>query len=139
MGNISSDITLYKIQNTISGPEDLVSRRVGVLTGSTAEEYIQETNMRAAYSYATINEAIQSLEAGGVDAVVHDRPILKYFQKHEAQDRVQVLDAVFDKQHYAWAMAPNSFLQESVNQALLTLEENGTIARIYQHWFGGTL
>jgi len=138
VGNISSDITMYKMQNTISGPEDLVSRRVGVLRGSTAEDYIQATNMRAAYSYTTINEAIQSLEAGGIDAVVHDRPILLYYQKNKAQDRVQVLDAVFDKQHYAWAMTQNSFLQESVNQALLTLEENGTIAQIYQHWFGGT-
>lgn len=137
VGNISSDITIYKMKNSISGPEDLVNRRVGVLAGSTAEEYIQQTSINAPYSYATINEAILSLVAGDVEAVVHDRPILKYHQKNETQAQVQVLDTVFDKQHYAWAMAQNSSLQESVNQALLSLEENGTLARIYQHWFGG--
>lgn len=136
VGNISSDITLHKLRNAISGPGDLVELRVGTLKGSTAEEYVKTITQNKLYLFATIEEAYQELIAGKLDAVVDDRPTLQYFQENKGKGKVKVLGATFAKQDYAFALTQNSPLREDLNRALLTLIENGTFAEIHEKWFG---
>ena len=136
IGNISSDITLHKLRNTISGPGDLAELRVGIVKGSTAEKYVKTISKNTLYAFSSTEGAYQGLIAGDLDAVVDDRPTLQYFQQHIGKGKVKVLDATFAKQHYAFAMAKNITLQEELNRALLTLIENGTFATIHGKWFG---
>ena len=136
VGNLSSDITLHKMRSTISGPGDLIELRVGMLKGSTAEEYVKTITQNKLYPFETLDEAYQWLIAGKLDAVIEDRPILQYFQENEGKGKVKVLGATFAKEDYAFALTQYSPLREDLNRALLTLLENGTFAEIHEKWFG---
>ena len=136
IGNISSNITLHELRTSISGPGDLVDRRVGVLAGSTAQKYVDGIAVQKLYSNESIEDAYQQLHDGQLDAIVHDRPTLQYYQEHGGKGKVKVLDATFAKQNYAIAMAQNSPYREEINRVLLELIENGRYSEIREAWFG---
>ena len=70
-------------------------------------------------SVANVEEALKTLAAGRVDAVVYDAPVLQYLIHQQYSDYLTLLPGTFERQDYAMAFSQGSKLRETINQALL--------------------
>ncbi|MCL6284693.1 transporter substrate-binding domain-containing protein [Ruegeria sp. 2012CJ41-6] len=132
---ITSVMTIEAITNSVNSVNDLYGRRIATIQGSTAAAFLDRRDLSYT-SYDGLDPLIASFEAGEIDAVVFDAPILSYYTSHEGKGIGIVTGAVFLRENYGIAFPTGSPLVEEVNQALLTLRENGTYDTIYRKWFG---
>lgn len=130
---LASSITVQNVQSMIQGPEDLANRRVGVVTGSTSADKMLEYRCRTK-NYQQIKTAIKDLEAGLLDAIVYDAPILQHIALHNPQ--VTVAEKLFAPQEIAIAVAAGSGMRETLNTSLLTLIESGQMNQMQAKWLG---
>lgn len=133
---VSSAMTVDRLQQRISGPDDLDGHRVATVEGTTAASYLETRRLRKLVESPNIDEAIAALEAGEVEAVVFDAPALLYYASHEGQGKVTMVGPVFQRQGYGIAFPSGSPLRDAVNQALLELREEGTFGKLYEKYFG---
>lgn len=135
IAEISSAITLNRLQSDISGFKDLAGKQVATVQGTTSESVVEEHGA-IAILVATPDEAYQLLEKGVVRAVVFDEPALLYYADHAGSGKVHVVGEPNQRQSYGIALSNGSPLREPINQAILKLYENGEYARLYKKWFG---
>ena len=62
---------------------------------------------------------LSALEAGRIDALVYDRPLLLWLVRERYSDSLRVLNASFDPQYYAIALPEGSKLRVPIDLALL--------------------
>ncbi|MDP5218314.1 transporter substrate-binding domain-containing protein [Ruegeria sp. 2205SS24-7] len=132
---ITSVMTVEAITNSVSSVNDLYGRRVATIQGSTAATFLDRRDLNYT-AYDGLGPMLADFEAGSLDAVVFDAPILSYYTSHEGTGVGVMTGAVFLRENYGIAFPTGSPLVEEVNQALLTLRENGTYDTIYRKWFG---
>lgn len=133
--SVSSALTVQKLENTIKGLESLNGKRVATVSGSTAAEYLANRPIKIR-KFDTVREVFNSLENNQVDAVVYDAPVLQNYASQDGEGKVRVVGSIFAKQSYGIALKEASPYREQINQALLTLQEDGTYAELHQKWFG---
>jgi ABC-type amino acid transport substrate-binding protein len=121
-GFVASSLTVQSLHGRVQGVSDLPKMRVGAVKGTTGATWLSDTLIPAT-SYEKIQEALQAVEAGKVDAVVYDAPVLQYLQKTMYQDRILILPDKFAPQEYALALPLGSPLRRPVNQQLLSIKE----------------
>jgi polar amino acid transport system substrate-binding protein len=131
---LTSSFTVQQLQGDISGPEDLPGKKVGATKGSTSASYLQSNNA-VLYEFQTIDEAFAALESGKLDAVVFDSPVLLHFASHAGRGKVRVVGPVFKRENYGILFPRGSSLRKRVNEALLTMREDGTYDTLYNKWF----
>jgi len=136
IASFSSDITLHELKSVIDGPQDLAEKKVGVVKGSTSEEYLQRANLGILERATNSQELFKRLEQGSFDAIVHDAPTLHYYAATIGRGKAKVVNTLFNKQNYAILYPENSELKEPINRILLKLSENGQLAELYTKWFG---
>jgi len=133
--SVTSTVTVQQLQGTITGPKDLYGKAVATIRESTAADYLRKMGV-SAHRMENVQEAIQILRAGEVDAVVYDAPVLQYYASHEGNGEVRVVGQIFWKQEYGIALKSNSPHREAVNQSLLRVIEKGKYQLLYKEWFG---
>jgi ABC-type amino acid transport substrate-binding protein len=133
--SVASSFTVSELQGVIEGPDDLFGKRVATVQRTPAAEYLDRMGIRAV-ELPAIEPAIDALEAGEVDAVVYDAPVLQHHASHTGRGHVHVVGPVFWQQQYGIALASDSPLRDPINQALLRLMEQGEYERIQRRWFG---
>jgi ABC-type amino acid transport substrate-binding protein len=126
------------LKGDINGPGDLPGKIVATIGGSAAESWltghdVPEKNLRL---FPTIQACIEALKEHKVKAVVYDAPILKYNVNSAKDDNLILVPGVFSPGNYGFALQQDSPLRERLNQALLTLSENGTIQLLREKYFG---
>jgi polar amino acid transport system substrate-binding protein len=132
---LSSQMTAESVAGAIAGPASLPGRTVATVEGTHAERDLRE--LRAiVHGYRDIAAAIASVQDGKADAVVYDAPVLSHEIKKNPRSPVRLVGPVFEHQDYGIALPPGSPHRKSINQALLTLSENGTLAELNDRWFG---
>jgi polar amino acid transport system substrate-binding protein len=110
-------------------------RRVGVLQGSAAEEYVRQTLGDAAEirSYQGVTEALQEVVNGKLDATVQDLPPLVFYR-----DRYPALHPVgppVGRGYYVIYLRPGQeALRDAIDSALLTLVNTGRLKTIYDRY-----
>jgi polar amino acid transport system substrate-binding protein len=132
--SVTSSLTVQQLQGDIKGPEDLPGKQVATTTGSTSAAYLRQQNVQVT-EFPRIEDAFEALLKGQTDAVVFDSPVLLYYAAHEGKRRVTLVGPVFRKESYGIVFPQNSPHRRHVDNALLTLKENGTYQRIYDRWF----
>ena len=131
---VTTALTVQQLQGDIKGPEDLPGKQVATTTGSTSAAYVRQQNVQVS-EFAKIEQTYEVLLKGQADAVVFDSPVLLYYAAHEGKGKVSVVGPVFRKESYGIVFPQNSPYRRPVNNALLTLKENGTYQRLYDKWF----
>lgn len=131
---LTAILTVQQITGSISGPEDLVGKRVAVTAGSTATAAVRELRAQPV-EVRQINEAFEALIDKQVDAIVFDAPVLLYFAANEGKGLVQLVGSPFRKEDYGIVFQRGSALRSEVNVALLRMREDGSYQRIYDRWF----
>ena len=120
---ITSALTVRKLQGAVHGVADLSAVRVGTVGGTSGEISLTQMRVRPR-GYATAKDGLTALRNGEIDAFVYDKPLLAWTVTHELQKSIQLLDAVFDPQHYAFAVRPDSPLRKPINIAILEIQQN---------------
>ncbi|WP_174804074.1 ABC transporter substrate-binding protein [Martelella limonii] len=123
---------------TLSGTEGLKGKAVGVLSGSTGEKWVKENEtalgIKAVKGYNAQQDMFLDLGAGRVDAVVSDVPGMEYlFTKMKG---FEVADRIKTGEQYGLMMAKDSPKLDAMNEAITTMKEDGTMAKIHEKWFG---
>lgn len=137
----NKQIIIVKAESPIKAKADITSGKVGLQTGSTAEDAIKadaiysqiENNLMM---YDDNNTAMMDLDAGRIESVVVDEVVGKYYlSQHEGKYRI--LEEDFgDEQYGVGFRMEDKALRDAVQEALDTIKTNGTGDEISQKWFG---
>ena len=132
--SITSALTVQQLGSAISGPDELPGKRVATLPGTTAAQYLTDHHIPFT-EVRTIDDAYQLLNRGSVQAVVYDAPVLLYYSVTRGKGSTQVVGPIFKEETYGIALPTGSPLRKTINEALLTLHQDGTYDDIYSKWF----
>lgn len=136
IAGIASTLTLTGMATeVISTAAELENKKVAVLDGAPAELFAQQHGAQI-IPVESIEDAYKLLKNKQVDAMVFDRPILKYFLNMHPDGDVVISSAQYLKQGYGFAFPPNSEIIDKINVKLLELEENGELDEIVHDWIG---
>ena len=116
---------------------DLKGKKVAVQIGTTSAAEVKKMEGVEVKELNTPADCFMELKAGGVDAVVNDRPVNDYYITKNSAQGVKALDEKLTAEDYGIAMGKdNKELQEKINAALKKLKENGEYDKIFAKWFG---
>lgn len=135
IAQLSSDLTMQSLKSSITGPQDLRGKRIAVVDGTTSFRYMKN---ELAYLdlFENVEDAIDALLKGKVEAVVYDAPNLLYFANGEGKGKVAVVGKIFEPQNYGLAVPQGNHLRETINRAILKLIESDEMERIKKKWLG---
>lgn len=131
---IATAFTLDEIEGAIGGIDDLPGHQVAVPADSEAAAHLDRLGIPT-IEFPLAADAYLALEAGQVDAVVHDAAILQ-FAVNNGDGSTRLAGAPFHQQQYGFAVAADDPLRERINIELLQLIEAGDYADLYEQWFG---
>ncbi len=135
VANITANLTLSALSSDIERITDLDGRQVGTTEGSTTSDYLNARGV-SHRTYPTLDALVDAFEAGTVEAVAFDGPVLAYYVANEGQGKGRLIDRVFQREYYGIALPTGSTLREDINRTILRIEEDGTYADIQRSWFG---
>jgi len=135
VAKITAVLTVDAIQGSVNSVNDLYGKNVATIDGSTSASYLDARSLDFSV-YPDLDTLITAFEAGGIDAVVFDAPILAYYTNARGKDKGQMVGSAFRREAYGFALPAGSPLLEPVNRSLLTLREDGTYDRLYRKYFG---
>jgi polar amino acid transport system substrate-binding protein len=124
--------------------EDVAGFQLGAAGNTTSLTYITDTIQPIAEPrvYEDNTGAKSGLEAGQVDGVVFDLATAFYIVNVEMEDGVvvgQLPSDAEDKEHFSFVLDLDSPLTDCVDEALLTMGENGELDSIAQEWLADYL
>lgn len=128
-----------RMQNAISGVNDLDGKKIGVQIGTTGDIYASDYEGDDAGTvierYNKGTDAIQALKNGKIDCVILDeQPALAYTDKDQS---LKILQEEFALEEYAICIdKANTDLKAKINQALTELKEDGTLENIIENYVG---
>lgn len=131
---VTASLTVKQLELGISGPQDLVGKRVATTAGSTGAAFLRQQNIDT-LEVPQIEQAYTALRDGTVQAVVSDAPVLLYYASHDGKGKVQMAGGIFRPENYGILFPPDSALRKRVNEALLRTKESGEYRSLYRKWF----
>ena len=135
IASVASTITVNKMNQFISQPEDLSRGKVATIKGSVSDNYLKNKKIYPHY-YNSLEEAINAIKDKKVDATVYDAPLLQYTIKKNSSDDITMLSTVFEIQTYGIAMPENSKLREKINRVLLDIMQSKEWESIKYRYLG---
>lgn len=124
-------------ETTIKSFQDLKGKKVAVQIGTTSADEVKKIDGVEIKELNTPADCFMELKAGGVDAVVNDRPVNDYYITKNNAQGVKALEEKLTAEDYGIAIGKdNKELQQKVNDALKKLKENGEYDKIFAKWFG---
>ena len=125
-------------EESIKSFQDLKGKKVAVQIGTTSAEEVKKLDGVEIKELNTPADCFMELKAGGVDAVVNDKPVNEYYITKSGATGVKELSEKLTAENYGIAMSKdNADLQKEINAALKKLKDNGEYQKIYDKWFGG--
>jgi len=135
----SAALTLPTSTITISAPQQLGAYRVGVQRGSVYETNLQkvlvDTGLMPAsqlYSFITSDDALNALSANQIDVYVLDQASADIYKESH---NLRIAGEGTNPQRYAVMMVHDTpVLVENINDALLALQNDGTLGRLAKEY-----
>ncbi|MGI6203743.1 MAG: amino acid ABC transporter substrate-binding protein [Anaerovoracaceae bacterium] len=125
----------------VGSSTDLEDLKIGTQKDSSALEMIQKDKNYDNFKdnvteYDTYDEAILDMKAGRVDCIAIDE-VLGNYKNTKMDENLYTCDYDFGNDYYAIGFRKSDKeLTNKVNDALQTLIDNGTAAKISKKWFG---
>jgi polar amino acid transport system substrate-binding protein len=136
VAGIASTLTLTALNRTvISTATDLAGQKTAVVPGSPAAAFVKRYGA-VSVPVVSLEQAYELLKSRKVDAVVYDRPQLRYFLQEHPHADMTVSPAKYLPQGYGFAFPLHSSLVHQANLTLLQMEESGRVDRIVKEWLG---
>lgn len=132
--SIAASLTTNELANSALRDRPLSALRVGVLRGSTAAGVAAARGARTV-AYESVEASLRALEAGGIDTVFHDAPILRYRVRTSGVD-AEVAERILVRDDYAFAFPEGSPQRNAINIALLSVLSEPTWQDIRLRYLG---
>lgn len=124
--------------DAVTALEDLRGKTVGAIATSFGEGYITERSEALGIgelrSYDTLANMLSDLANGRLDAVINDVVGLQY--AFTQMDGLAVATEIDTGELFAIMMPKDSPLLEEVNDHISDMKSDGTMAELYEKWFG---
>jgi polar amino acid transport system substrate-binding protein len=130
---------MVRADSTVESYEDLAGKSVGAVKGSTSITNITQVQPDCTVKeYGGMNQALEGLRGGEVDAITTDMLILLGLKlRAEGGDAFRLTGRRFSTEPYGIAVAEGqSKWRDALNEAIQRLWETGRWQRIYEEWFG---
>lgn len=129
-----------KTESSINKLEDLKGKKIGVQSGSTAEEILQKSeiysDLAEVVSYTDNITAFMDLEINQIDCVFLDNVVANYYITSNNKP-YKVLEEGLEKEEYAIGFRKqDTELCNKVNEILIEMKKDGSLAKISEKWFG---
>lgn len=136
IAGIASVLTLSSIgTSTINDAEGLSGKKIGVVLGSPAEDFVKQFGGRT-ISIENVEDGFKQLSNQKMDAIVYDRPqLLYYLQQHPDYD-FALSEAEYARLGYGFAFPINYNRMHVVDEKILEMEESGVVDQIINNWLG---
>lgn len=111
--------------------------RVGVVAGTTAQEYAEARHWSPkAYENSAIE--LDALRTGQVDVLVQDDPVVRYWLTDPANADFVRIPGVRTRERYGFAVRKGGDpgLLRLIDQVIAQSRSDGTYRRIYERWMG---
>lgn len=116
---IASALTVGQLETKVKGLNDLYSANVGTVASSSAESFLIDKRINYS-SYKSVEEGIEAIAGGELDAFVYDAPIMKYIvKKNNLSGKVKVLAVTLESVFYGFALPAESSLREMLNREII--------------------
>ena len=120
-------------ENTVYSLDDLQGRSIGVQLKTTGDIYASEIEGATVQRFNKGVDAVLALQAGEIDAVMLDDGPAKVFV--EQYEGIRILEEPYAEEEYGIVVKKgNQELLDQINEALATIQDNGTLDAITQHW-----
>lgn len=124
---------------SVSVPEDLEGKNVGVQIGTTAdtavEKYMEEFDLSLT-KYDEIIQTFTAMKAGYVDYIVVDYPVAIEYVANDPES-FEISSAQLTNEPIGVCIRKDDTeMQEAINQALEELRSDGTLKAISEEWLG---
>ncbi|MDB9524471.1 basic amino acid ABC transporter substrate-binding protein [Oscillatoria sp. CS-180] len=129
-------IAVKEEDTDINGLADLEDKRIAVQIGTTGADQAAEVPGAEVSTFDSAPLALQELSNGNVDAVINDAPVTLDAIESGNIEGLKVVGELLTTEFYGIALPKDSENVEVINDALMTMMEDGTYAEIYQKWFG---
>ena len=121
---------------------DLQDKRVGVQTGTTAEDEMKASEKFAEatiISLPNIPAMFESLNNGEVDAILIDSVVAYYYVSHSEYDFYALPESYVEEKLAIGFRKGDFALRDRIQQILYAMNDDGTLAKISEKWFGGDI
>ncbi len=132
--NLSARLTVDRLDVSVQGPDDLGGRVVGTVQKSLALKFCERRGLRFEV-YPDAEAALGALDAGAVDAVVYEAPILAYGIKTKHR-KLRLLPGTFSNHGYAFGLRKGASWRVPFNQALLTVAASDDFSGVIARYLG---
>lgn len=131
---ITTALTVSELKTGIESYKDLNGKRVGVTAGSSHQKFLSDNNI-GTVPFNTLESLYSALKSRDLDAIVADYPILSYYASQNGSEWMQLTGSTFNPENYGILLPDRSKHTEAINNALLTIREDGTYVDIYKKYF----
>ncbi len=132
---LTANLTVEKFDSQIGSPADLVGRSVCTIANTTSSTYLDQVGVRFTGA-PRVEDCYDGLKRREYEAVVTDAPLLQYYVAHDGVGVAEIASPIFHPEDYGIAFPLGSDLRKQVDEALLSIRENGDYALIKRKWLG---
>lgn len=130
-------IVVKKDNEALQGFKDLEGKAVAVQIGTTGANEAKKIKNATVKEFNSSADTFIELRAGGVDAVVNDRPVNDYYLVQGGDKDAKSLKEVLTAEDYGIAVSKkNEALVKEIDAALEKVKASGEYDKIYEKWFG---
>ena len=133
-------VFITKQDSNLKTLEDLKNKKVGVQSGSSAEQILEESEtyktLNQAVAYADNITAFMDLETNQIDAVFVDEVLANYYIATNNKNYNQIEQALEEEQYAIVFRKQDNELCNKVNEILKEIKKDGTLENISKKWFG---
>ena len=108
IANVSSAITVSKLEGGIDNLSDLNKKKVGTVKGSTSISLLESNDVRY-IPFKNAEEGLVAMNNGELEAFVYDTPILQYLiNEKKFEENIILSDKTYDPQFYGLAYSKDN-------------------------------
>ena len=127
-----------KAGSEITSVKDLKDKVVAVDSGSTGDIWVKDNiskyNFKDVRRFEGLNPAMLDLTAGRFAGYISDIPATLYYTKDKPN--LKVVERIKTGEKYSVMFAKGNSLRNEFSTQIGAMKKDGTLASIYQKWFG---
>ncbi|CAF0766812.1 unnamed protein product [Rotaria sp. Silwood1] len=137
--NLSSFLTLNRVQPSISGIDDIKNgripfSRIGIVTNSAASDYYIQNISSKYYPLSTAEEMYSKLLDHTIDASIWDSSVIEYAVNNYFCDELTVTGVGFVKSSFGIVLPKNWIYKRDLDVHILALRESERLESLEKMW-----